>query len=112
MDSAREVVARAIWSAAPNDRIDDPVMFEHAPHWQQAEAFRQTDAALTALAQAGFAVVPRVLLEDTTRATDDLYRYHFTDRGSYDGKSERDAVLEAGRKIKALLAAAGAKEGK
>ena len=80
----RESVARAVWSAAPNDRIDDPTHFDGAPHWRQEEARRQASAALRAIADAGFVIVPDETDEAVTTYPkikwSALYDAHFPER--------------------------------
>jgi len=112
MTDLRESVARAMWKDASERGADG---FDSALDYQWHETdedTRQTflddaSAALRAVADAGFVIVPREgLMQAAQRAEQAMrawYEYQYNNKGTFDGKSERHDLVNAWRSLAAAL---------
>lgn len=79
---------------------------------EQSAAAAFASAALRALAEAGFVIVPREgLMQAAQRAEQAMrawYEYQYNNKGTFDGKSERHDLVNAWRSLAAALKEMGA----
>jgi len=98
MTDARAVVARAVEEAAP--------------FWPTYVSQQIASAALCAVSDAGFMIMPRDgLIQAAQRAEQAMrawYEYQYNNKGTFDGKSERHDLVNAWHSLAAALKEMGA----